>query len=461
MDVGAAARRQRVGAVIAELGLSDRAEVRILSLSGGQRKRVSIALELLTEPKLLFLDEPTSGLDPGMEKHIMDLLRGVADRGRSVVVVTHSVQSLDRCDRVLFLAPGGRTAFYGPPSETQSYFHLPTLPDVFSALEGQRGRDWAGEYLLSSACARYAYGPPPREPAATWSPLLGTMAPNEWRTQFRTLVKRYLSIIAADRRGLAFLLAQAPAIGLLMLIVVGANAFSPLATPDTAQAASTLIFFLVLGAALLGGLNSIREIVKERAIYQRERAVGLTIRAYLGSKLVVLGGLTFIQAVALVLLATARADAPAGGAALGSGTLELIVAVTLAGLGVMSLGLMISALVRSSDKAMTLLPLLIIPLLVLAQPTLKLEDIPVMQEASYLAPTQWGYAAMASTVDLNTINQSAQPPGAPAITPAQGRWSHTPWLWLGDTTMLVILLVLGVAGTYRVLLIQDRRHTPR
>jgi hypothetical protein len=275
------------------------------------------------------------------------------------------------------------------------------------------------------------------------------------------LVKRYLSIIAADRRGLAFLLAQAPAIGLLMLIVVGANAFSPLATPDTAQAASTLIFFLVLGAALLGGLNSIREIVKERAIYQRERAVGLTIRAYLGSKLVVLGGLTFIQAVALVLLATARADAPAGGAALGSGTLELIVAVTLAGLGVMSLGLMISALVRSSDKAMTLLPLLIIPLLVLAQPTLKLEDIPVMQEASYLAPTQWGYAAMASTVDLNTINQSAQPPGAPAITPAQGRWSHTPWLWLGDTTMLVILLVLGVAGTYRVLLIQDRRHTPR
>lgn len=113
-DTAKAERQERVAEVIRELGLEQRVDQPIHSLSGGQRKRVSVALELLTKPSLLFLDEPTSGLDPGMDRSVMHMLRGLADDGRTVIVVTHSVLSLEVCDRLLVLAPGGRIAYYGP-----------------------------------------------------------------------------------------------------------------------------------------------------------------------------------------------------------------------------------------------------------------------------------------------------------------------------------------------------------
>ncbi|MDX6225341.1 MAG: transport system ATP-binding/permease protein, partial [Frankiales bacterium] len=121
-DVDRPAREKRVEEVLEELSLTERADLPISKLSGGQRKRVSVALELLTKPSLLFLDEPTSGLDPGNEEQVMRLLRDLADGDRTVVVVTHSLQSLDLCDRVLFLAPGGVTAFFGEPRGVLTYF---------------------------------------------------------------------------------------------------------------------------------------------------------------------------------------------------------------------------------------------------------------------------------------------------------------------------------------------------
>ena len=113
--------------MIGELGLTGQAEQRIDSLSGGQRKRTSVALELLTRPSLLFLDEPTSGLDPGLDKSVMRTLRGLADDGRTVVVVTHNVANLDVCDRLLLLAPGGTVAYFGPPQEALAYFGVSRL----------------------------------------------------------------------------------------------------------------------------------------------------------------------------------------------------------------------------------------------------------------------------------------------------------------------------------------------
>ena len=127
-DVSRADRTSRVDEVMAELGLTHRADVVVGALSGGQRKRVSVALELLTRPSLLVLDEPTSGLDPGYERTLMDLLRSLADGGRTVIVVTHSVQSLMLCDRVLFLAPGGHTAYFGPPQLALGVLRAGGLP---------------------------------------------------------------------------------------------------------------------------------------------------------------------------------------------------------------------------------------------------------------------------------------------------------------------------------------------
>ena len=166
-DVSAADRRRRVDEVMAELGLTERANLQVAKLSGGQRKRTSVAIELLTKPSLLFLDEPTSGLDPGYEKSVMELLRSLADGGRTVITVTHSIQSLDLCDRILFLAPGGQTAYFGPSGSALQFFGLGQYAEVFQYLDraepehGQGGlRLIDGLPAVRSRTTRSRAGPP-------------------------------------------------------------------------------------------------------------------------------------------------------------------------------------------------------------------------------------------------------------------------------------------------------------
>src|SRR4029078_587456 len=145
-DTAKAERRERGDEVIRELGLEQRADQPVHSLSGGQRKRVSVALELLTTPSLLFLDEPTSGLDPGMDRSVMHMLRGLADDGRTVIVVTHSVLSLDVCDRLLLLSVRGRLAYYAPPDNALAFFGFEQWPEAFETFERDHYRDWGEEY---------------------------------------------------------------------------------------------------------------------------------------------------------------------------------------------------------------------------------------------------------------------------------------------------------------------------
>ena len=149
-DTSREERHRRVDEVIDELGLKAHADTRAGSLSGGQQKRVNVALELLTKPSLLFLDEPTSGLDPGLDKSVMEMMSGLAKDGRTVIVVTHSVANLDVCDRLLVLVPGGKVAFYGPPAEGLRYFGKQSWAEVFQAFDAQPDRDWQGDFKRSS-----------------------------------------------------------------------------------------------------------------------------------------------------------------------------------------------------------------------------------------------------------------------------------------------------------------------
>ena len=135
-DTTRAEQDNRVRQVADQLQLTARLDNRIgTQLSGGQKKRVSIATELLTAPPLLFLDEPTSGLDPGLDLEVMKQLRGLADGGRVVMVVTHSVLALDTCHNVMVMAPGGRIAYFGPPSGVLPHFGCASYPEVFDMLD--------------------------------------------------------------------------------------------------------------------------------------------------------------------------------------------------------------------------------------------------------------------------------------------------------------------------------------
>ncbi|MEV7580321.1 ABC transporter ATP-binding protein/permease [Streptomyces erythrochromogenes] len=453
-DTAKAERRRRVDEVIGELGLDQRAAQPIHSLSGGQRKRVSVALELLTKPSLLFLDEPTSGLDPGMDRSVMHMLRGLADDGRTVIVVTHSVLSLDVCDRLLVLAPGGRIAYYGPPAETLEHFGFSQWPEAFEAFENQRGRDWAGEYAASTAHRKYVLGAA-REPwyggaypaAAEAASAAGLVPPpppkaQSWGSQLSTLVRRYAAALAADRTFLAIMIA--------LPFVMGAMARALAGSRLTQETAINALLILSVGGVLTGAANAVRELVKERVIYRRERAVGLSRSAYLMSKVVVLGAVTVAQAVVLTLVALYGVDlnAPGGHGVLLPPLVEITIAVALLAFSAMMLGLLVSALVRKEEVTMPLLVLLAIVQVVFCGALLELDGVPVVEQLAWLVPSRWALGAMAGTIDLHAIV-----PGALTDDPL---FAHSPAVWLLNLGMLVVLSVLFGVLVARLL----RRHEP-
>ncbi|MEO5965659.1 MAG: FHA domain-containing protein, partial [Candidatus Limnocylindrales bacterium] len=378
-DVDARTRDARVDEVMEELGLAERAGLRIGRLSGGQRKRTSVAVELLTRPSLLFLDEPTSGLDPANEANLMDLLRDLAQGGRTVVVVTHSLQSLDRADRLLLLAPGGRLAFYGPPAEAEPYFvsqgvEAGGLDRAFRALDERRDIDWAPRFAATPLYALEVAAPIAEVMTGSTTPrtVANPTAPTPWLRQLSVLVRRFLAVIASDRATLAILVLQAPIFGGLFLLLFRGNVLS---TAYPIEAA-VLLWLLALGATWLGTSNAIREIVKELPIYEREHGIGLSTSAYVASKAAVLGVITVVQAALMVLIAMAPQTLPPqptpgydeliAGLAAGSGVVvpisqfdgrgallgvpmpELILGAALTGLAAMALALLASAALRAA-----------------------------------------------------------------------------------------------------------------
>ncbi|CAL9645364.1 FHA domain-containing protein [Streptomyces sp. Tu 3180] len=443
-DTAKTERRARVDEVMRELGLGERARQHVHSLSGGQRKRVSVALELLTKPSLLFLDEPTSGLDPGMDRSVMRMLRGLADDGRTVIVVTHSVLSLDVCDRLLVLAPGGVVAYYGPPGDALAFFGFEHWPEAFEAFEQQQDRDWAGQYRDSPFHRRYvaeAAAQPQRlreEPVVVGPP----PRPRGWGAQLRTLVRRYTAALAADRTFLAIMIA--------LPFVMGAMARALAGGELTRRSAMNTLLILCVGAVLTGSANAVRELVKERVIYQRERAVGLSRSAYLMSKVIVLGTVTVLQAVVLTLVALLGVDlnAPDGEGVLMPPLVEITVAAALLAFTAMMLGLLVSAVVRKEEVTMPLLVLLAIVQVVFCGALLPLEGVLVLEQLAWLVPARWGFAAMAGTVELSSLS-----PGDLSRDPL---FAHTADVWLLSVGMLLALsLVLGLLVS-RLL----RRHEP-
>ncbi|MEU3845039.1 FHA domain-containing protein [Streptomyces sp. NPDC028635] len=442
-DTAKAERRDRVDEVIRELGLEQRAAQPVHSLSGGQRKRVSVALELLTKPSLLFLDEPTSGLDPGMDRSVMHMLRGLADDGRTVIVVTHSVLSLDVCDRLLVLAPGGRVAWYGPPEEALAFFGYEQWPEAFEAFERDQDRDWAGQYRTSPQHRRYAdAGAQPRVPREGPVIMERPSAPRSWGAQLGTLIRRYTAALSADRTFLAIMIALPFVMGAMARALAGSHL-----TRDTAMNA---LLILCVGGVLTGAANAVRELVKERVIYQRERAVGLSRSAYLMSKVVVLGTVTILQAVVLTLVALLGVDlnAPGGKGVLLPPLVEIIVAVALLAFTAMMLGLLVSALVRKEEVTMPLLVLLAIVQVVFCGALLKLHGVPGLEQLSWLVPSRWALGAMAGTVGLGRI--------VPGELTSDPLFKHAAGVWLLNIAMLLVLSAIFGWAVARLL----RRHEP-
>ena len=412
-DVTAQEREQRISAVLQTLELTQRRDTLVAQLSGGQRKRVSIGVELLSEPSLLFLDEPTSGLDPGLERHMMQVLRRLADEGKTVVLVTHATQNIELCDGLIFLARGGHLAFYGKPHEALAHFHTDDFAEIYEKVGSstKAPEQWAQEYRQSPAHADYVEGRlRPLRTLLKASNANGTAATapetNPLRvpltTQLTALVSRYLKVTVRDRRNFAILLAQAPLIGLLLALVLPGDLFSAekviaAGTLNTERLSNpkTFAFLLTIAMVWLGATNAAREIVKERAIYQRERMVSLRIAPYLASKGLVLVGLCCLQTLLLLFFVSVkiRLDHPGFE---GYGALFLVLA--LIGVSSTALGLLVSALVSSSDQAGSLIPVILLPQIFLCGALLPLQGS--LEIASQATICRWGYVGAGRAIGL-------------------------------------------------------------
>jgi len=432
-DTSKSDRAKVVAQVLDELDLTKHADTRVDKLSGGQRKRASVALELLTGPSLLILDEPTSGLDPALDHQIMTMLRQLADAGRVVIVVTHMLSYLDVCDQLLLVAPGGKTAFCGPPDDIGEAMGTSNWAKIFSKV-GADPEEANRRFLAQN---QNQLKPPVKADAPAE---LGEPVHTSVRRQISTIARRQVRLVVADRAYFVFLALLPFILGALSLTVPGTSGFRiPAPHAGTPDESAQILNLLLLAAAFMGTALTIRDLVGERAIFQREQAVGLSTTAYLLAKTAVFCGFAILQSAITTTIVVLGKGAPTQGPVLlGHGTfgatIELFTTVAATCVASAILGLAISSLVRSSEQIMPLFVVSIMAQLVLCGGMVPVTGRLALDQLSWVMPARWGYAAAASTVDIRHLV-----PGS--LLPQDRFWQHTSKIWLLDMGMLAALSV--------------------
>jgi ABC-type multidrug transport system ATPase subunit len=429
---------RRIDAVLAQVQIVGQKEQMIRDLSGGERKRVNLAVELLADPKLFFLDEPTSGLDPGLEKKMMQTLRQLADAGKTVILVTHATANITECDLIAFIAQG-RLVYYGPPHDALSFFGLQggdfgeiySLLDATSPIQAERQASfWEEAFVQSDYYERYVRnrqrslvgkgaGTGPERPApAPAGPRINPLH------QFNVLTRRYVDLIIHDRLLLTVLLATMPFIALLLLLIsksnwlVGDSATAVgdffngcFARGDTTASyyivakSQLLLLMLASSAVLLGLFAAAFEIVKERHIYRRERMVSLRLLPYLLSKVVVLTGFAALQCLLLLLVLSLDLKYPSNGVFLPA-PLELYASLVLSTWTAIMLGLLISSVVPNTDPVVYLVLVILFFQLIFAGVFF---DIPGLSaRLSRFTLTRWTMEASGASVNLDALNATSR-----------------------------------------------------
>lgn len=390
----------RVKQVIAAVELTGHENSMISSLSGGQKKRASIAVELLSDPSLFFLDEPTSGLDPGTERNLMHTLKNMASGGKTVVLVTHNTLNLHLCDKIIFLGKGGSLCFYGSPVEALDFFGVESLVDVYSMLDRDT-ETWRAKFAQYRS-SRYSslHG------SDSASSVKTSKKPKSLVRQFGVLCRRYLKLIVNDRQRLALLFAQAVLLAVLIWLVADGEQFVQF------KITKALAFALACSAFWVGVLNAIQEICKERVILKREYASSMSLGAYILSKFTVLSMFCLVQSVILCGTFSLLVGLPETGVAMNP-FLEYFITTYLCMLSAMGMGLFVSSLFDNPDRAMTVAPILLMPQILFSGLAFELSG--AVEKISAIVTCRWAVEAFGTSADLNRLMEESTA-GNPLLT---------------------------------------------
>lgn len=439
---GRAQRREAVEQVIHEVGLSAHADRRIGQLSGGQRKRVGVATELVSRPGLLFLDEPTTGLDSGLERRLMLLLRELADAGRGVMLVTHATRSLHLCDRVAVMGRGGLACFIGSPAAALSFFGVEDADEIYEALDQTPAADWHAAFVRSAHAGTTWDGHVPPTPTSP-------RRPQAILPQLSLFLRRYARLTIRDRRTLVSMALQVPILALLTALLFKHDLFvhaGPRRLMHATESAQAL-FLIVTVIAWLGSIGAAREIVKERGVFRRELAVGARIGAYLASKLVLLGTLVVLQTLvlgAIVFSLRPLHEPPAD-------VVVLMLLLALTGLAGLATGLLVSAYARNEDQAGSLIPIVLVPQLLFGGAIMPVEQMSgLLRVLSGLAFAQWGFAGSGAAIGIDE-RLARDPASVESNRYGDAFFAVSPWV-----AVLVLCLFVAVLLAVTAALIDTR-----
>jgi ABC-type multidrug transport system ATPase subunit len=468
-----AGRDAAVDDVLRALDLSARAVVPVGDLSGGERKRASIAAELLAKPGLFFLDEPTSGLDPARGAELMRILRRLCDGGTTVVLTTHNPLDADRCDKIAVLANGGHLAFFGTPEAAREYFGADSLDEIYERLAGvgDPARAWSRRFFPFSRTAGGV------SPAATVQPLAGPATllpdtagplsagpvttnpdaydaragsapagagpdgpgpdgpgpdapgpdglgpdgpgppaaaprqpPGRALRQWYVLTRRNADILGRARLTLAILVGSPAAVLLMFLVLFRPGAFAP-ADPSP-EGTVMILFWLAFGGFFFGLTYGLLQICAEFGVLRRERFAGLGAGAYVLAKAAVLVPLLAVVDLLFIVVLRGLGRLPAAG-----GYPATFVTLLLSSVAALGLGLLISAAVSDASQATIALPIVCFPQVLFVGAILPVPAMAIVgQWISYLMTNRWAFEALGHSMGVGALWANGKSPlGAPLL----------------------------------------------
>ena len=379
---------KRIAEVIEMVELTGHEKTMIGSLSGGQKKRASIAVELLSDPGIFFLDEPTSGLDPGTERNLMNTLKKMSRKDKTVILVTHTPLNLHLCDKIIFMGYGGKMCFCGSPEEALKFFEVDNLVDIYNVIQ-KDSQTWRKRYEEQN--------PPQVTIPSQMEKQHKKQKISSWR-QMKILSRRYAEMVWNDKKKLLMQILMAPGLGALLYL-----AFSSSLHPFEVSV-DTQTFSLALSCCCfwIGLFQSIQEICKERNIVEREKMADLKVSAYLGSKILVLGFILFIQCILLLGSVWIFVGHPEKGMLFENlPFVEYMVTTYLTACSAAAMGLCVSSIVGSTDQAISVAPLLLIPQILFSEIICSLSGI--AKKIAWVVSCKWSCLAYGASADINNL----------------------------------------------------------
>ena len=391
-DTANSERMKRVQEVVDMVELTGREDFFIKELSGGQKKRASIAVELLSDPNLFFLDEPSSGLDPGTERNLMKTLKNMTTSGKTVILVTHNTLNLHLCDKIILLGKGGNLCFCGTPQEILEFFSVKDFVDIYN-LVTENPVEWSDNYSKSKYASKLENGK---------NSIVAQKVKKKKQSLFKQtkiLSKRYIELLKNDKQRMLLLLIQAPLLAVLIYLVSDGKQFKEY------EMTKSVLFALSCCAFWIGILNSIQEICKERIILKREYLTGLKITAYIYSKVTVLGGVCFVQSLLLIGVFSGLVGITSYGTT-NHAFIKMLITTFMTSISATTMGLFVSSLFKNADRAMTVAPILLMPQILFSGLVFKLSGISKL--ISVFVNCRWAMEGYGTICNLNNLTLKMQ-----------------------------------------------------